>query len=236
MTLPATDISLGAIRNKVGASTASLDDPDVRRLFCKPRNGGGMYSDIHPDKEISLGDLRNVLATVNIRENATLDAPGTSSETHLVTYDPRGILESCFYYKNSVAYGVYWGATAKAVGNYALDCGGAVGINAYAEPGNYVFTGFLGHAQSGQRYILDIYGWTNGYRQGTAQSLLSHNIGNAAEQSLAFTVPAGYQWVTIYLGVYIRNQTNTGHATIVLNPITDRGCDYKWTQPVVRKV
>jgi hypothetical protein len=236
MTLPATNISLGEIRDKIGASTASLDDPDVRRLFCKPRNGGGMYSDIHPEKEISLGDFRNTLATVNIGENPTLDAAGNASETHIVTYDPRGILESCVYYKNNVAYGVYWGCTPRAMGNYALDCGGAVGINAYAEPGNYVWEGFLGHAQSGQRYILDIYGWNAGYRIGTATSLLSHDIGNAAQQSLAFTVPVGYQWVTIYLGTYIRNQTNTGHASIVLNPITDRGCDYGWTQPVVRKV
>lgn len=236
MTIPATDVSLGEIRDKIGASSASLDDPDIRRLFCKPLNGGGMYSDIHPDKEISLGDFRNTLATVNIRENPTLDAEGDAKSTHLVTYDPVGILRSCSYYKTSTSSGVYWGCTAQAATAVNSDCGGAVGINAYAEPGNYVFEGFLGHAQQGQRYLLDIYGWSDGWRKGTAKNLLNHDIGTAAQASLAFAVPAGHQWVSMYLGVFIRGTAVSGHAAIVFNPITERGCSSKWTQAVVRKV
>lgn len=220
MTLPATDISFADIRDAIGATTLSLDDPNVRRLNAQKQGVGKIYADLWEKMGLprtnSLGEYRNVLCTANIGKEPArnLDATPRKDRVQLIKYDPRGIMEWLSYidrYDQQLLH--VDGPVVKVKNNYSYDCGGSLAINSYAEPGAYQFRGVIGsEGGTDKRYMIDIYGWTNGWRSGSSQTLLSvdknknMNIHN-------FNVNSGYQWITVNLGIYVRNQTNFSNGT-----------------------
>ena len=229
-------VSLGDLKNETGAATASFSDPRIQRRLIKD----GKFVDLLGyNPPMSLGDFRGSVVTCHKYFNEEGVAP-KRDEWGCYKYNPTGNGYNFGRIDRNVSSS-YDAARAwlNVTGLYPYDIALYASMNAYCPTATDVEWKFYWFSNSTTRNIIDVYGWSSGWRQGTNVQLFnsdSSELGSlpSGDTTVSFTTSASHPWITLNV-VPVMRYSSSSNGYIYVSEQGKSGGPLNWNNCEARE-